>query len=60
MPNNQSFSNVTAGGPNVSAVSSPNSTGNLYTESVGNTNLRALMDLQDINSITHNFFIWSN
>lgn len=54
MPNNQSFSNVKAGGPNVSAVASPNSTGNLYTESVGNTNLRALMDLQDINSITHN------
>ena len=32
MPNNQSFSNVNAGGPNISAVTSPNSTGNLYTE----------------------------
>lgn len=53
MPNNQNFSNVSAGGPNISAVATPNSTGNIYTESVGNTNLRALMDLQDINTITH-------
>lgn len=53
MPNNQNFSNVSAGGPNISAVSNPKSTGNLYTEKVGNTNLRALMDLQDINTISH-------
>lgn len=52
MPNNSNFSNVT-GGPNIDPVLTPNSTGNIYTESVGNTNLRALMDLQDINTITH-------
>lgn len=53
MPNLQNFSNVQAGGPNLSAVQNVNPTGNLYTESVGNTNLRALMDLQDINTISH-------
>ena len=52
MPNNANFSNVSAGGPNISAVANPHSTGNMYTETLGNTNLRALMDLQDINNIT--------
>ena len=50
MPNNQNFSNVSG---NLASSATATSTGNLYTETVGNTNLKALADLQDINTITH-------
>lgn len=50
MPNGLNFSNVAG---NMAASATATSTGNIYTEKVGNTNLRALADLQDINTITH-------
>lgn len=50
MPNTQNFSNVAG---NLANSATATSTGNLYTETIGDTNLRALANLQDINTITH-------
>lgn len=49
MPNTNLFSNLTG---NLESGQTAKSTGNMYNENVGKTNLRTLADLEDINNIT--------